>query len=268
MDRVELQWLWRLAYTAAIGGMGHMNADPQLNGENRELDRFAQELVARGVRNPVIIDVGANEGDFATDVLKRLPLATVHCFEPHPRTGSRLATRFAGNPSVTVNLVGVGAEAGTLLLHDYAGGAGSAHASFVGETFSQVWHATDEAAEVPVVALDEWLVDCGISRVDLVKIDVEGFERSVLLGMSESLRSGVIGRVQFEFNAHNALTGFTLHEAGLLLEGFDIFKILSNGRVKVIGAGVAYDSAIEIFKYANYIAIRRDDGSGRQPRCS
>jgi hypothetical protein len=89
-----------------------------------------------------------------------------------------------------------------------------------------------------------------------VKVDVEGFEKSVFEGMKGSIAAGAVDRVQFEFNAHNALTGFTLHEAGQLLEGYQVFKLLADGTVPVVGPGIAYDARVEIYKYANYVAVR------------
>jgi FkbM family methyltransferase len=256
MARRRWQPLWRLLYHAAIGGLGHMNPNPRRNGEDRYLATWAQELQTRGHSRPVVIDIGANEGDFTASVLALFPDAEIHCFEPHPETNARLKARFARYERVTVNAMGAGDSVGVLSLHDYRGGVGSPHASFLPQTFTDVYVSETEVREVPVTTLDTYLGQKGIERVDLVKIDVEGFEKSVLAGMSDSIAVGGVDRVQFEFNAHNALTGFTLHEAGKMLDGYEVFKLLADGTEPVVGRGVVYDSRVEIYKYANYVAVR------------
>jgi FkbM family methyltransferase len=256
MARKALQPIWQLLYKAAIGGMGHMNADPRLNGEDLQLRTWARGLVEAGRTAPVVFDIGANEGNFAAAVLALLPNAEVHCFEPHPATSARLKARFADAARVSVHAVGIGETAGALALYDYSGGAGSAHASFLSDTFIDVFAADSEMVEVPITTVDELVTREGVGVIDLVKIDVEGFERNVIAGMAEAIRQGRIERVQFEFNAHNALTGFTLHELGRMLPGYDVFKILTDDTEPVLGVDVEYDSRIEIFKYANYVATR------------
>jgi FkbM family methyltransferase len=258
--RRQWQPLWRATLRVAIGGLGHMNADPALNGEDRLLSEWAASLKRQGRTSPVVLDVGANEGDFAAAVLALLPEARLVCFEPHPRTAARLAARFADRQSVVIRDVAVSDRPGGLALHDYQGGEGSAHASLLADTFTDVYAAASVSFDVDVVALDDMLVALDIERVDLVKIDVEGSERAVLVGMKRALAAGRIDRIQFEFNAHNALTGLTLHEVGRLLAGFDLYKILPNGLVPVFGPDVPYDSQIEIFKYANYVGLRRAEG--------
>jgi FkbM family methyltransferase len=257
MARRRWQPLWRLLFHAAIGGLGHMNPNPHRNGEDRYLAQWARELQAQGRSRPVVVDIGANEGEFTASVLALLPETEVHCFEPHPVTNARLTARFGDYERVHVNAMGVGDSAGVLALHDYQGSTGTAHASFLPQTFTDVYAAESETVDVPVTTVDDYLERHEIRRADLMKVDVEGFERSVLLGMQGALAAGRVDRVQFEFNAHNALTGLTLHEIGQLLPGFDIYKLLADGQVRILGSGVAYDSRIEIYKYANYVAVRR-----------
>jgi FkbM family methyltransferase len=257
LARQELQPLWRFLHRVAVRGLGYMNPDPRWNGEERHLRRWARERGAAGAGRPVVLDVGANEGDFAASVLALLPEADVHCFEPHPATAARLARRFQHDARVRIVRSGVSDREGTLALHDYRGAAGSAHASFLPGTFTDVYRSETDAVEAPLTTLDAYLAGAGLEHVDLVKIDVEGFERNVLAGLAGTLAAGRVARVLFEFNAHGALTGFTLHQAAELLPGFAIHRLLANGEVPVAGSGVAYDASVEVYQYANYVAVRR-----------
>ncbi|MET0555460.1 MAG: FkbM family methyltransferase [Vicinamibacteria bacterium] len=257
LARKEWQPLWRFLHRVVERGLGFMNPDPRWNGEDRHLAGWARELQAQGCTRPVILDVGANEGDFAAGVLALLPDAEVHCFEPHPATGARLAGRFAADARVRVRRTGVGDRAGTIALYDYGGGDGTAHASFLGGVFTDIYRAATDAVPVEVVTLDAYLAATGVERVDLVKIDVEGYERHVLAGMAGALAAGRIGRVLFEFNAHNALIGFTLHQLAQMLPEFDVYRLLANGLEPVAGRSTPYDARVEVYAYANYVAVRR-----------
>jgi FkbM family methyltransferase len=257
LARVELQPLWRTVHRAAIAGLGHMNPEARWNGEDRHLHEWGDGLARAGRTRPVVLDVGANEGDFTAAVLAAAPQAEVHCFEPHPATCARLAARFAGEPRVVVQQKGVAEAPRVQVLHDYAGGSGSAHASFVPEVFRDVYVSPTDGVEVALTTVDDYVRERSIERLDLVKVDVEGYEREVLDGMRGVLDAGRVDRIQLEFNAHHALTGFTLHQLGERLPAFDVYKLLANGTERVLGRGVAYNARIEIYKYANYVAVRR-----------
>jgi FkbM family methyltransferase len=54
-------------------------------------------------------------------------------------------------------------------------------------------HATQQVRTVPIRRLDSLLAEGLIPTADFVKIDVEGFEKDVLLGAPKLLRAGVLG---------------------------------------------------------------------------
>jgi len=201
-------------------------------------------------------------------VLANLREVEVHCFEPNPATAERLRKRFLNDRRVIVNAVGVGEESGYLPLYDYAGSVGSEHASFVRETFTELYVSEFKTIEVPLVTVDESITERGVNFIDLTKIDVEGSERGAFIGMAEAVAQGRIDVVQFEFNGHHAFTGLTLHEIAQLLPKHDIHKILADGTVPVVGSGVKYNPEVEIYRYSNYVAVRPEtdlstDGYGR-----
>ena len=55
---------------------------------------------------------------------------------------------------------------------------------------------------VPVQTLDECVREWNIDRIDLMKIDVEGYEPEVFAGAARTLADGKIKAVLCEFNAH------------------------------------------------------------------
>lgn len=258
MARTELQPLWWGLYRVAIGGIGHMNPDARYNGEERFTRDWARGFAGRHPgRAPVIFDVGANEGDFTAGMLAALADCRVHCFEPNPKTHARLSARFAGDGRAIINNLGMGDKPGSFTLYDYAGSEGSGHASFLPATFEDVYKSATQTVEAKVGTLDAYIAERGIERVDFLKVDVEGLEKAVLEGGAQSLAAGRIDTIQMEFNAHNILTGLSILTLSKMLPQFDIYRIVANGLTPVLTSRHAYNSRVEIFKYANLVAIRR-----------
>jgi FkbM family methyltransferase len=188
----------RALFYMASRGLGLLNyTSDRISGEGLAIDRCLP-----GVANPVVFDVGANEGDWIRAVLQRRPLAVVHAFEPQAALTARQPT-FAGD--VRLHTVAVGAEAGTLALYDYATHAGSQHASLLPGVIETVHGAQTRSTNVPVITLDTYCAENAVERIDLLKIDVEGFELNVLRGARRLLDDRRIGAIQFEFNEMNVV---------------------------------------------------------------
>ncbi|MGR0185175.1 FkbM family methyltransferase [Azospirillum aestuarii] len=141
-------------------------------------------------RSPLIFDVGANIGDKAAAFAAGG--ARVICFEPQPDCAASLRRRFADMPAVEVVPMAMGAEPGHLTL------SVCSDAPTI-STFSETWkqgrfkeHNWDRSVEVEVNTLDAAIAAHGTP--DYCKIDVEGFERFVLAGLTQP-----IPVISFEF---------------------------------------------------------------------
>jgi FkbM family methyltransferase len=249
--------MWRFLYRVALAGMGYMNNDTQQNGEDYFLGRWATAIKGRTSGPPVIFDVGANEGDFSAGVAKRLRNFRVHAFEPHPQTYERLRQRFAYDGRFIVNQAAVAASAGHIMLYDYADRQGSNMASVFQATFEDIYPHQSRSLEIQAITLDEYVERNGIDHISLIKIDVEGAEKLVLDGARRILAEGRVDAIQFEFNAHALIAGFSLLALCKMLPGYDIYRMVANGLVPMITSSTDYNSRVEIFKYCNCVALRR-----------
>ena len=139
-------------------------------------------LLERSARSDwVTLDVGANVGA-VTLALARFtsPGGIVHAFEPGPPNLQRLRANLALNPTlatcVTVHEAGVGETAGELRWQEEAGNPGNAMLG------------TDGSHTVPVITLDDFAARQRLTRLDFIKVDVEGMELSVFRGARQTLR--------------------------------------------------------------------------------
>jgi FkbM family methyltransferase len=144
---------------------------------------FYHDIVASGVlgTRPLIIDVGANIGQFANAAKLFFPRAQVVSFEPDPDTFGDLKKNTAQLSDVQLHNVGLGAHAETRTFYRHVL---SAMSSFSEESCGP--QDRRGVAELDVVRLDDMIGS--ELRPDLVKIDAEGFEAEVLAGAWETLR--------------------------------------------------------------------------------
>ena len=147
-----------------------------------------QEAIAASLGpGGVFFDIGANVG-FFTVVAAHLvgPLGRVVAFEPVLTNVEHIRANVARNGMTQVTIVpkAVADRSGsaTLLLAEYCGGA--ALATVAAAPPDQIGEAV-----VPVVAVDDLVQGGALPPPDVVKIDVEGAELSVLQGMAETLRT-------------------------------------------------------------------------------
>ncbi|MCC8951153.1 FkbM family methyltransferase [Bradyrhizobium sp. Arg62] len=123
------------------------------------------------------VDLGANVGTYALALAHDVgPAGKVIAIEPHPVTHARLKfnTQASGFPQVRLVAAAAGPTDGELMIETDGDNLGASH--IVTGT------PTGKAFKVPSLRLQRILDEAGASKVDALKIDVEGFEDRVLIG--------------------------------------------------------------------------------------
>ncbi len=152
-------------------------------------------LSVRPRRGDCALDIGAHIGTYSLRYSKMVgPQGQVIAFEPEPENRRLLSWNVRLNNAHNVLIRGeaVGDFTGTaeLKLSSLSG-----HHSLV-RSIRQVGKTT-----VPVIRLD----DLCLSRVDIIKIDVEGYEMGVLKGAERTIRS-LRPRMQIEVHQQHSMT--------------------------------------------------------------
>jgi FkbM family methyltransferase len=151
----------------------------------------------------VIFDVGANSGIYSLAALASQPNAIVHAFEPTPEIAGRLRQTAQLNhlDNLIVHEVAVASHSGEAILRRYRGDSGT------NEGMNYICGETGEpgAERVQTTCLDEFCRERRIAHVDLLKLDVQGNEHSVLQGADGLVRLGRVGTVFMELNWANKL---------------------------------------------------------------
>lgn len=131
----------------------------------------------------VFVDVGANVGQHTLFMSRHV--AWVHSFEPWPWAYRKIEEKLADNgvPNVTVHRVGLSDTGGTLEYY-----APVSNNTGTGSFVSGYGQNNRALTDLPVVVGDDYFHANAIDRVDIVKIDVEGFEDRVLAGLRSTVR--------------------------------------------------------------------------------
>jgi FkbM family methyltransferase len=233
--------------TSAVYAWKNKQYDVSLNGEEGLLRRL-------GALHPrVVIDVGANVGEWTYAACRHLPETVVHAFEIAPSTAEVLRRTTAGNSRVVVNDFGLGDQNGSITI--YASPESSTATSTLRDAIevSAVEHGihTIEEINAKIVTGDSYMRDQGLQRIDLLKIDVEGAEFSVLHGFSDAFARGTIDLVQFEYGKINLSTRHFLADFYKFFEdhGYLLGKLFPEGV-----AFKPYDIDDEDFVGPNFVA--------------
>ena len=181
----------------------------------------------------VIHDIGANAGTWTCLAKSLYPAARVDAFEPLARFGSDFARWTRSWPGdIQLHRIALGERPGEAIMHvtDYADASSLLPLTQEGRDEFKV--APISAVTVPIRRLDDLLESGTVARPDLIKLDVQGFELSVLLGGERALSGAraVLTEVSTRsFYENQALfgdiltyleaSGFRLHALGANVTG-------------------------------------------------
>ena len=199
---------WRLALDPATAG--------RLSRANLNL------LPGGGLKDgATVIDAGANNGDWAAELMRFCVPGKLVCVEPHPALAETLRRRYADHPSVRVVEAALGRAAGTAELHVAANPLlHSLRVPSLGMTALFPEHfKMKSTTQVAVQTLDG--VAGGLASVDLLKIDVQGSERDLLAGAAQTLRRTRFVLLEANFVPHyEGEAGFAELDAQMRAQGF------------------------------------------------
>lgn len=157
--------------------------------------RRAGDLAGSGA---VFLDIGANVGLHSLYMSRHA--ACIHAFEPWEPARSRLCQVVEANHlgNIHVHPFGLGRVAAELPFYAPSSvnlGTGS---------FCPEVNVNQPSGRLPVWAGDAVMADLGLDRIDVIKIDTEGFEFEVLAGLAQSLeRFSPVVVVEISFGAHS-----------------------------------------------------------------
>ena len=137
----------------------------------------------------LVVDVGANRGQFALAVRRFGPTATVISFEPLPGPSLYFRRIFSEDTAVVLHNAAIGEKLGRQEMHISARDDSSSLLP-IGSLQTAIFPGTAEASKssVDVAPLGAFLTEDQIVGPALLKIDVQGYELEVLRGSGSLLQ--------------------------------------------------------------------------------
>jgi FkbM family methyltransferase len=131
----------------------------------------------------VFLDVGANTGQHSLFMSRHVK--QVHAFEPLPPVADRFRQMVQLNGFSNIVLHEVGLADNEEVLPFYAPPEDNQGSGTFLPTHAE--KGAQPVGSFRVVVGDKWLKETGVSAIELIKIDVEGYEKPVLKGLSATL---------------------------------------------------------------------------------
>jgi FkbM family methyltransferase len=172
-------------------------------------------------KNPTIIDVGANIGFISLKLAKIFPQAQVYAFEPTYYAMEKLKKNLDLNPILSARVEPI---------HSFVGEQSSKRSAYVAfsswpiDTFKgdknkhEIHLGEEKEATLNQISIDDFVKINKIEKIDLIKIDTDGYELNVIKGSMKTLKKDR-PIVVFEYG------NYLLREKGIdPLEYFQLFQ--------------------------------------------
>jgi FkbM family methyltransferase len=203
-------------------------------------------------RTYIIFDVGANEGDYCTELIKNITASDLQiwCFEPAIDTFKKLQGNYSNKSNVFLNNIGFSNLNIETPLYTHQSG------SLIASLFplERAYGTNNKLADFELVTIkriDDFIFEKNIPYIDLLKLDIEGNEYNALLGASNALKKGKIKAIQFEFGTCNIDSRTYFRDFwNLLSNQYNIYRLLKDGLYPI----TYYSEYDEVFATVNYYA--------------
>jgi FkbM family methyltransferase len=162
-----------------------------------DLERLANPGAFR-----MVFDVGANVGGMSTLFMKNFPKATIHAFEPVCSTFAKLRRALGSHPRLALHKIAASDKTGSATIRLFADPAKNTLVSDLADSFRTNPYGLER---VEMCRLDSFMSAFKVDSIDLLKLDVEGFEANALRGCGENLNPARIRYIYLEFHRINKL---------------------------------------------------------------
>jgi FkbM family methyltransferase len=195
----------KLIYGLILGFSLHAYAWDTIQGSppNQEVIKRIQAYLPE---DPVIVEAGAYDGTDTAELAGLLPAAKIFTFEPVPELFEKTTAKLGSFSNIHAYNFALSDVTGksNMYLSEFMNNPGTVSAS--SSLLPPTGHLTyasfvrfDRIIEVATTTLDDWANEAGITRVDLLKLDIQGNELDVMMASPKIFSSvkAVLTEVEF-----------------------------------------------------------------------
>lgn len=155
-------------------------------------DYADMRFILNSVQNPLIIDVGANEGRTVDRFLCLFPAAAVVAIEANPELAVQLMEKYRKNGQVTVVSNALSDSTGETEFYVSNDAIHGMSSMLPWSPESDHVNRVERRIQVQTVRLDDLCASRNIQRVDVLKLDIQGAEMLALAGAGDLVTRGAI----------------------------------------------------------------------------
>ncbi len=241
------------AFLKTLAGFGR-SLNRLYENRNYDVHSNGEEVVLKKLSsfNPaIIIDGGANIGDYSLLAGSHCPSAKIFSFEPVVSTFKLLKHKTANNKNIIAVNTGLYNTNKKQEIKIYDSHTHSSLYEIKGIDYS-----VQKTEVIELVSGDSFMHENKIEKIDFLKLDIEGAELHALQGFEKALAENKIRMVQFEYGYINITT------KNLLIDYYDFFKKHNYLIGKIYPGKVEfrnYKFKHEDFIGPNFIALHASD---------
>jgi FkbM family methyltransferase len=248
--RKSLQRLFELLYSASVYGMNYGNGGNFRSSGELFAAKYIKGKLDRLPEPYIFFDGGANKGQYSMQLTSIFSdkAFNIHAFEPSRETHEILTATTREEKRIINNNFGLGEKKETLIL--YKRGPLSGLSSVYKRQLDHFGIEMSFTEQIELDTIDEYCNSHNISRINFLKLDVEGHEYKCLLGASALLKNKKIDFIQFEFGGCNIDSRTYFQDFWYLLkDDYHIYRIVRDGLVPI----TKYNERLELFKNINFL---------------
>ncbi len=164
-----------------------------------------------------VVDGGAYRGDFSLEVANHFPSASIYAFEPQKDSYSLLSNNVASQHNIKPINCALGENSGEAILYQNISPMTNSLSQSTDDALKYFKGYNDPVGQekVDVIALADFMNKEGIQYLDLLKLDLQGYELKALLGLRD-----LIGQVK---SVYIEVEFIRLYETAPLFSEIDCF---------------------------------------------
>jgi FkbM family methyltransferase len=244
-----------MSFSIKLGNFLYNNAfglyKPMYKLFKNKQDAFEIELLKKHIKqNDIVLDIGANIGFYATilsDIVGEK--GVVHCFEPDSKNFEHLKKTTADFKNIKINNKAVGPKTEKLKIYT-SKNLNVDHRTYKPEEY-------DKEIEIDAVSIDDHLTSN--PKVDLIKMDIQGFEMQAIQGMQTILDKNKDIKLISEFwpyGLKKAGSSVTEYFNFLQSKGFTCYLLEETSLLKLTAEKVSSLEPLGEEHYFNIFATR------------
>ena len=178
---------------------------------------FLRKKISNNIN--IFIDIGAHHGDSINEFLKIFSIKKIYAFEPSKKNFIKLKEKVAktekrNNVKIKIFPFGIGKKEEILPLNEITDGVSNTFnrlnvnsiylkkKKFI-TTFFGIKKFIKDKVPTKIIRLKDFIEEEKINKIDFIKIDTEGFEFNILLGLEEDIKK--VKFILFEHHYDNMI---------------------------------------------------------------